>query len=216
MKQVGIRIIELPPSVDAYFTSDTHFNQERTFELSKRDRYFKNLEDMNKHMFDRIQINVGINDRLFHLGDIGEGEAVHNLIKAYPDMTFIFGNYELKKLSEDPAALNNLFGFDMTNNITFALVIKSNIPLETGEYPYFLLVHDPANFEKLKENVYDEIGHDKILYCLFGHIHGRQFIKRFGIDVGVDANNYTPISLKDVIFYINAIHQGYYDDSVFC
>ena len=50
--------------------------------------------------------------------------------------------------------------------------------------------------------------------CIFGHIHGRQKIKKFGIDVGVDGNNYTPVSDDEVLFYINAIRKGYYDDEV--
>ena len=41
-------------------------------------------------------------------------------------------------------------------------------------------------------------------------------VKKFGIDVGVDANNYEPMSLADVRFYINAIDKGYYDDDVWC
>ena len=53
-------------------------------------------------------------------------------------------------------------------------------------------------------------------FGLFGHIHGRQRIKKFGIDVGVDANNFKPMSLKDVEFYRTAITRGYYDAEVWC
>ena len=49
---------------------------------------------------------------------------------------------------------------------------------------------------------------------LFGHIHGRQKIKTFGIDVGVDGNNFYPLSEDDVEFYLNAIRKGYYDKEV--
>lgn len=50
---------------------------------------------------------------------------------------------------------------------------------------------------------------------LFGHIHGRQKIKSWGgLDVGMDANGFYPISLEDVEFYLNAIYKGYYDSEV--
>ena len=53
-------------------------------------------------------------------------------------------------------------------------------------------------------------------FFLFGHIHGRQFIKKFGIDVGVDCNHFRPMSWDDVLFYQNAMVKKYYDENVFC
>lgn len=52
-------------------------------------------------------------------------------------------------------------------------------------------------------------------FNLFGHIHGRQKVKRYGIDVGVDANFFRPMSADDVVFYMNAIVNGYYDNNVY-
>lgn len=50
---------------------------------------------------------------------------------------------------------------------------------------------------------------------LFGHIHGRQKVKPWGgLDVGVDCNNFSPISLDEVKFFWNAIEKGYYDEDV--
>lgn len=51
-------------------------------------------------------------------------------------------------------------------------------------------------------------------FLLFGHIHGLQKIKMFGLNVGVDCNNFEPISLEDVQFFRNAIEKGYYDQDV--
>ena len=50
---------------------------------------------------------------------------------------------------------------------------------------------------------------------LFGHIHGRQRIKPFGLDVGVDTNNFTPCrASKEIRFFLNALDKGYYDEEV--
>lgn len=50
---------------------------------------------------------------------------------------------------------------------------------------------------------------------LFGHIHGRQQVKSWGgLDVGVDCNNFTPVSEDKARFYLEAIRKGYYDQEV--
>ena len=80
----------------------------------------------------------------------------------------------------------------------------------------FILCHEPLtgleiyNKEIIKEKNTEDI------FVLFGHIHGRQKIKKFGIDVGIDAHNYFPISEKDIFFYKKAINEGFYDEQVFC
>ena len=53
-------------------------------------------------------------------------------------------------------------------------------------------------------------------YVIYGHIHGRQLVKEgFGLDVGVDAHNFKPVSEEDVSFYLNAMEKGFYDEQVF-
>ena len=55
-----------------FWTSDTHFNQERTFKYSMRSMYFKNLDEMNREMILRWNKVVGENDIVYHLGDFGD------------------------------------------------------------------------------------------------------------------------------------------------
>jgi calcineurin-like phosphoesterase family protein len=51
-------------------------------------------------------------------------------------------------------------------------------------------------------------------FGLFGHIHKLCMIKSYGINVGADCHNFTPIDLDTVLFYHNAaLH--YYDENVF-
>ena len=51
-------------------------------------------------------------------------------------------------------------------------------------------------------------------FHLFGHIHERQMIKRFGLNVGIDCHNFKPIDLDTVLFYDNAL-KNFYDEEVF-
>ena len=49
---------------------------------------------------------------------------------------------------------------------------------------------------------------------LFGHIHEKQMIKRFGLNVWIDCHNFKPIDLDTVLFYDNAL-KNFYDEEVF-
>ena len=102
------------------------------------------------------------------------------------------------------------YGFSdvIDNTITF-MYPKTDIE-DDFDGAKLILGHEPKTcLEVLKSE-------DKeYTYALFGHIHGRQKIKKFGIDVGVDANNFYPMrATKEVRFLINALQKGY-DDEVF-
>lgn len=49
---------------------------------------------------------------------------------------------------------------------------------------------------------------------LFGHTHGRQLVKKYGLDVGVDGHHFYPIDMDTVLFYRTAIEK-FYDENVF-
>lgn len=173
-----------------WFTSDTHFGSERTLELSKRP--WSSVKDMDWGMIQKWNDKVKPGDKVYHLGDFGDLWPLQYL---NGNITLILGNYE-KKASEE-----------YINELLTDPRIKVESSDEVNE---FFLAHEPTiGLKKMKAES------DKD-WLLFGHIHGRQKVKKFGIDVGVDANNYEPMSLDDVRFYINAIDKGYYDDDVWC
>ena len=72
----------------------------------------------------------------------------------------------------------------------------------------YVISHEPISGATMKGQNPDVEG------VIFGHIHGRQKIKTFGVDAGVDANNFKPISIEEIDFYLNAIKKGYYDKEV--
>lgn len=172
-----------------HFTSDTHFSSERALELSCRP--FLNTEDMDWTMIERWCNKVNPGDTVWHLGDFGESWPLLYLSGTIKELS---GNYESSgKCEPDLIRLGEYFEKPRTENIA-------------GDY--YNLSHEPS----IGKNMYEKNGY----YSLFGHIHGRQKIKEFGIDVGVDCNNFSPISLDEIKFYINALRKGYYDSDVFC
>jgi len=76
-----------------YFTSDTHFGSDRTFELSKRP--FLNVRDMDLKMASNWNKTVRACDTVYHLGDFGDWGMLQNLNCAR--LVLVEGNYEKKE-----------------------------------------------------------------------------------------------------------------------
>lgn len=184
-----------------YFTSDTHFGQQRTLELSRRP--FNSLEEMDLRLIENWNNVIGPNSTVFHLGDFGKYE-LRNYLNG--NIKLICGNYErndIKKGLVTRESLINEYGFNQ-------VLDKASIDINVGNESVSLaLCHEPVKAKEYLDKNKD------LDYALFGHIHGRQFIKPFGLDVGVDVHNFKPFSLDDVKFFINALIKGYYDNEVF-
>jgi calcineurin-like phosphoesterase family protein len=168
-----------------FFTSDTHFNQVRTLELSKRP--FDNVEQMDDQLIRNWNKVVNDDSIIFHLGDFGDPTTIKYLNGK--QIIILPGNYDdekvLKILSQDRRVK----------------IVPKNFKIKM-ENIIFQLIHSIDSADKSNN------------FFLFGHTHGRQMVKRQGLDVGVDCHNYTPISMDDVIFYYNAITK-FYDENVF-
>ena len=221
-----------------FFTADTHFGSERALKLSRRP--FSSVLEMDRYMVDRWNEVVRKDDTVYHLGDFGE---LNVRTRLNGKINLLLGNYErdyLEKskdgVSENDSrlaefrfnrrmdALKNTFDeimpFDSTaysvtdllkenrrsvqEVIDFLRLSKDDSKLSRVENLIIHLMHEPSHAIKSEEFIFN----------LYGHIHGRQMIRPYGMDVGVDAHHFRPISLNDVFFYWTAI-QYHYDDEVF-
>lgn len=173
-----------------FFTSDTHFNQQRTLELSINRRLFKDLNEMNSVLITNWNNEITNKDIVYHLGDFGDYEF-RKYLKG--KIRLILGNYEERDI-ENGQSIENIkkYGFETVQRDTILKVKDLSIHLS----------HRPSKYDKSAD------------FNLFGHIHGRQQIKKFGLDVGVDAQNYTPIDLDTVLRFRDAFK--YYDHEVWC
>lgn len=174
-----------------YFTSDTHFNQARTLEFSRRP--FKSVEDMDLNMISNWNSNITMNDIVYHLGDIGAVEPevlVRNL--NFKHLYIVPGNYD---------SVEYLKGFNGMSNVT---ILDNNyiFEYEKDEIKYKMeLVHEPS---RRKTNN----------FLLYGHIHRLGVVKRNALNVGVDCHYFKPISIDEILWQRNAI-LNHYDNEVF-
>lgn len=180
-----------------FFTSDTHFNQERTFYYSMRKMYFHDMVDATDQMVTRWNYCVGPEDRVFHLGDFGDFEVAKRL---NGNIHLLYGNYERDGIGDIltpekekyfASIHKELQIYDLNNNL--------------------LLVHEPSHMMTGGQKMTDE---QSDIFALFGHIHEKQKVKRNALNVGVDVHNFTPVSLETVFFYKNAI-RNIYDNECF-
>ena len=203
IKEIEEYIKECDNNTNIFYTSDTHFGSERALNLSKRP--FNSVEDMDWKLIENWNKIVHRNDTVYHLGDFG---SLWPLKYLNGKIILIQGNYEKKLFEENPTMLT-----EFKNKFS---EIHSEPIILNKQNQKFILCHEPLsglaiyNKEIIKEKNKENI------FVLFGHIHGRQKIKKFGIDVGIDANNYFPMSESDIFFYKKAINEGFYDEQVFC
>ena len=171
-----------------FFTSDTHFNNKRILELSKRP--FMSTDEMDWVIIKNWNTIISDQDSVYHLRDFGNPEMAKYL-KGH--ISFIPGNYDTLEI------VNCL----KENGVRILLdSYNKGYRVKIDEHN-FTLVHAPADYI-LDRN-----------FMLFGHIHKLQMVKQNGLNVSVDCHNFFPIDIDTVLFYKNAI-LNHYDKNVFC
>lgn len=147
---------------------------------------------MNDKMIENWNTVVKENEIVFHLGDFGDYEFAKKL---NGKIHLLLGNYErTDDIKENRLLIGKLEKiFERVTDKPFYATFDDN-----QEY---LMEHEPSH------------GTDDI-FKLFSHIHKLQMVKRNALNVGVDCHNFTPICLKTVGFYRNAIEK-HYDEEVF-
>lgn len=154
-------------------------------------RPFASVEEMNWALVANWNRTVGPQDTVWHLGDFGDLAFAAHLNGS---IRLVFGNYEVDAIRRDPAYRQEL-------ERTFASVDLSRV-IRTADGEQLHLSHKPS-------------AADREMFNAFGHIHGRQKCKRFGLDVGVDGNHFAPLSEEDLLFFKRAVNREY-DEEVFC
>lgn len=169
-----------------FFTSDTHFGHTNIIKFCNRP--FQNVEKMNEILIENWNKVVSKDDTVFHLGDFAfGGSSVWNGIipRLNGHINLIIGNHDRKNLRQGYMSY-----FDMVVPQLHIEIEDNSIYL--NHYPFLCYG-----------------GSYRGVWQLFGHVHsGPQAngldISRLKVllptqyDVGVDNNNFTPISYREV------------------
>lgn len=188
------RLWEIGDGENVYFTSDTHFSHKAI--IGYCERPFDTVEDMDEELIKRWNETVGEDDIVFHLGDFcfSGPQRWNQILKRLNGRKYlIIGNHDMSCISKNSFMNETVNYFDGINQQMNILIDGWHIYL--NHYPF--LAYGGAYNEKRK------VGQ------LFGHVHyyngskglDAERLKElfpFQYDVGVDNNNYTPVSWKKV------------------
>ena len=163
-----------------FFTSDIHFWHKNIIDFCKRP--FGSVEHMNEQLIKNHNMIVGKQDHVWYLGDLSFGtydQTAECLDQLNGIKHLIVGNHDRKGRAE------KLFNRDWEK---WFVEKHDYLRLKIGEHR-FAVCHFPfASWERGYINLH---GH---LHSLAGYKNKwRQY------DVGVDANNYAPVHIADVI-----------------
>lgn len=167
----------------------THFNHTKIIEYC--DRPFSSVEEMNEALISNWNKVVKPSDIVFHLGDIalGGAEAWKLLIpRLNGKIHLILGNHDIRNWRNSYSNLFETVSEQLTVEIDKKTFILTHFPL--------LCYHGTWGSEM---NVVNLHGHCHLCKGATGKdIERLQHTFPTQYDVGVDLNNYTPISYDEV------------------
>lgn len=175
-----------------FFTSDTHFNHANILRFCNRP--WESIEEHDQTLIENWNSVVSPDDTVFHLGDFVFGgfpkwkEIVEQL---NGHIYLIRGNHDDKQMT---AGIQTLF----EDCLYQARILVDGKTVYLNHFPFLCFGHGDPKIYK-----------DSYSIQLFGHIHSgpnstSADVSRSSIlyptqyDVGVDNNNYCPISWKEV------------------
>ncbi|WP_373213525.1 metallophosphoesterase [Ruminococcus sp. 5_1_39BFAA] len=163
-----------------YFTSDLHLGHRGIIEM--RNRPFENVEEMNHILLRNYNALVRKNDIVYILGDICHHMLVEQANELIGKMK---GKKILVKGNHDKIYDKNLFD----EVCDFKTISLNGIYLALMHYPMLSWPKKNSGSIQLHGHI-----HSDEMYNLENKIAG---IRRY--DVGVDANGFYPVSIKQII-----------------
>jgi len=159
-----------------WFTADTHFNHDAIRRYCQRP--FETCEEMDETIITNWNKVITRKDTVYHLGDFAFGG--HDIVRKIRarlngQIHLILGNHDYKN------RIKNISG--LFSSISDIKEIKYE------EKPIILCHYAMRVWSKSHFNSYQ----------LYGHSHGLLKPQGKQMDVGVDCNNFTPISIDKIM-----------------
>lgn len=174
-----------------WFTSDHHFGHDRIRKYCSRP--YTCVEHMDQDLIRRWNSVVGEHDQVYHLGDfcLGNETAAANYFVQLAGRIHVLYNPSHHDKRWLPPHIHALHRFTSRSGYR----VKFELPIITLEIPQYgdrqalVLSHWPMDS-------WDRSHYSS--WHLFGHCHGKVYHLKKAFDVGVDCNNFTPVSLEEV------------------
>ena len=185
--------------VKIFFTSDTHFGHKNILNFCERP--FKDTDEMDEAIITNWNNKVGKDDIVFHLGDFAfaSNKRWQELIcKLNGKIYLILGNHDITRW---PGSYTMEL-FDRVEN-QMMLKIDNKYKVYLNHFPFLC-------YDGVYRNPQD------CTIQLHGHVHERigdvgndkdrlKYRFPYQYDVGVDNNNFTPVSWEEILTKLNYI-----------
>ena len=179
-------VIKISRDEKIWFTADTHFGHKNIIRFCQRP--FVDVEEMNHAMIENWNSVVGKDDLVFHLGDFSVGGAAEwtsLLDNLHGKIVLILGNHDMNNVNQ---------GF-----MRRFLDIKMQMLISIGKQRIYLNHYPFLCYGGAYKNTWQLFGHVHTNDAQTGLDHSRLnnlFPTQY--DVGVDNNNYAPVSFEQV------------------
>ena len=173
-------------SEHVFFTADTHFYHQNILRYCRRP--FKSVEEMNRKLIKNWNSVVGPDDYVFHLGDFcfaGSDKWKEIVSQLNGHIVLVKGNHD--HMSKPMELMFEHVSYEMSIEVDKTRVYLNHYPFLTYAGPY------------KKAPIIQLFGHVHSGKHMTGKDKGRtKLLFSTQYDVGVDNNNYTPISWKQI------------------
>jgi len=160
-----------------WFISDCHFGHTNIIKYCNRP--FKSVEKMDEVLIRNWNSKVKPGDIVYYLGDFCMGDPDYYLNKLNGDIYFIRGSHDKKiKICDKIKEIADIKIIDIPN--VNNIIVLCHYAMRTWPGSHYNS------------------------WQLYGHSHGRLEPQGKQMDVGVDCNNFSPISLSEVIRIMNS------------
>lgn len=185
-----------------FFTSDLHFGHQAVIRFC--DRPFKDIKHMEDELVKRMNSRVKPTDTLVMVGDMfftTAKERERILGRLNGTKILVQGNHD--------KGSGQISGYDLVT--TYMEMRIAGKKVEIKHYPLKWtrwqkiknFFKDPSSIRKRKPRYLDRMKENEGQYAIHGHTHSSVAFDGNQIHVGVDAWDYYPVSMKQIVSHIH-------------
>lgn len=158
-----------------YFAADTHFGHSNIIEYCNRP--YRDVHDMDEALIANWNETVGETDEVWHLGDFchWRKDPFYYVNRLNGRIHLVLGNHDKEGMVDALTAC-----MESVQDVKYLRYQKQRLWL--SHYPHVSWRNSHHGS-----------------YHLYGHVHGGFVATNRSMDVGVDVNNYRPLSFDEVI-----------------
>ena len=163
-----------------YLTSDLHFNHKNVIKYNNRP--FENIDEMNSTLIDNWNSVVRNKDTVYCLGDFAFGDPIPIVKKLNGKIFFLIGDHDHSILKHK----DQLLSMGHKGFVDFLRIKEAK--QEISLFHWCIRTWPKSHYGS---------------YHAFGHSHGKLEPIGKSWDVGVDNNNYKPLSIYEFFDIMN-------------